>query len=141
MRNLCHCPTDTPVLLKGILPTPPLQCLECQLPVALESSNATIELFISIHRWHQEYRQLEKQNLEDVISSINLEGFELSQQLNKIKTTYYWVFQDISNATYIQPKLCPFCGGLMQAIKHSNINVCHDCKVAYPEDNRAALRN
>jgi len=147
-QSICRCSDEKPVLLKGSNHSSPLICIGCKNPVSLKKSNVTDELVAALIKWGQiyrslftlwcesvEYREWAKNQLINEIGSINIEGMELAQQYNVSRKTYYWMFQDITDKSYIQPKHCPFCGAVMETILSNDFKVCHPCKVAYPDNN------
>jgi len=144
--KICHCPKDEPALLHGSLPVSPLNCMQCKKPIRLNDVIISNELEHAILKWARiynslfilwsgsiEYREWAKQQLLDETGHINLQGLKLAQQLNTVRKTYYWMFQDNSDKDYVQPQHCPFCGTSMVPILKNEFKVCHDCRVAYPD--------
>ena len=130
-KNHCNCPDNSPVLLKG-LSTTPFQCFKCLLLIDINTMVTDMQQVPSIREWHKKYRKAGHEILLDELSSINLEGITLSQQLKEERDVYYWMFEDYKKASYKQPRTCPFCPSTMQEMKSSKVTVCPDCKVAFP---------
>lgn len=145
-QSICQCTMDAPVLLNGSLPISPLNCMRCKRPVPLVVPNVPDELTDAFSKWGRiysslftlwrdsvEYRGWAKQKLLDETGSINLEGLMLAQQYNLFRSTFYWMFRDISDKDYMQPQHCPFCSASMMPLLDNDFKVCHACKVAYPD--------
>jgi len=144
-EKTCHCSSVVPVILQGSLQESSLNCMQCKNPVSLEDTNVSDKLADAIKKWGQlysslftlwhgsvEYREWAKQKLLDDIGSINLEGLKLAQQYNRVRKTYYWMFQNNSDKNYVQPQHCPYCGESMVPILENDFKVCHSCMIAYP---------
>jgi hypothetical protein len=142
----CNCTNIEPVIFHGALSESPLKCMQCKKPILLENNNISVKFSNKINEWWKAYKSLITltqgstedrecaiQKLLDDIDPINLQGLTFAQQLNTERKTYFWMFQDNNDKNYTQPRLCPFCGALMEPILNNDFKVCHDCMIAYPD--------
>ena len=107
--ELCRCLDMPPIKLMHALNENPIHCMNCNLEVIPETLALTERILEEISRWNNIYHAIyilwldsgtyeawAKEQLVDITSDVNVRGREVQRDLHKIRSCYYWYFQDES---------------------------------------------
>jgi len=142
--ELCSCPDRPPIVLQPHLSANPVSCFECNhevLPEDVGYSSATAEKLADWQRFHdcfyflwldsREFASWAKAQLEDPLSPVNRRGLELVAELNHIRRTYYWWFEDTATADWKPRTQCPRCQS--DLVEQQTHRLCEPCSVVFGE--------
>ena len=119
--EICGCPGEPAIKLMGAIGPNPIHCLDCNLEIPPERIPVPAILADELALWTQTYCALEhlsllgdyekwaEAHLENISSSINKHGRELTRQLNALRRCYYWHHQDQSVPFWTPASECPVC--------------------------------
>ena len=116
----------------------------CGNNILVKSIDVTESIASAFNKWHREYKALyddwvsdkeinhdSGRILKDDVSEINLEGIKLSQDLTKVRETYFLFFDDSALGKITVPDSCPYCGIALVLSKKQKVMCCPDCRVAF----------
>jgi hypothetical protein len=147
--EICHCPTDTPLVLQGGHFENPLACARCNLDVSPEAVGANVELIDAVASWRDfhncfyflwldsgEFETWASAILRDPSSRVTTEGRRLARALSARRPCYLWWFQDEAAEDRLLPTHCPCCSKNLkerfsgERPQGGSLRVCEDCLVA-----------
>lgn len=120
--ELCACPGALPIVLQDHLSALPLACLECNGEMPPERVGFTAAVAEKIAFWRnfhrafltlwldsREYEAWARRELEDPEAPVNVRGLAIVRELNELRRTYYWWFQDNGHPDFVPRETCPRC--------------------------------
>ena len=120
--EICSCEVEKPVKLMDALGPNPIHCIDCNLEVPPERIGFGADLAERIAHWARrygsidclwldsgEYEEWARRELSDIRSPVNEEGMAVRAEIDKLRTCFYWYFQDESAADFRALSLCPLC--------------------------------
>ena len=122
----CDCAAGTPLKLisRGGTNFNPIACLDCNLEVSPERIGLPAALAWAVADWlwtygaidvlelaSGPYEQWARDQLLDLASPPNVEGRAVTDRLNELQRTYFWLFQPETDDDWAPPAACPICNG------------------------------
>jgi hypothetical protein len=123
--EMCTCPPGTPVKLMSTagLAFNPIHCLNCNLEVEPERLGLTARLADVVASWLRtyeaidalelqsgEYEQWARGELLNPESPANIEGMQVTRELNELNRCYFWFWQSDGDEGWKPRSTCPICG-------------------------------
>jgi hypothetical protein len=142
--ELCRCPGYPAIKLMCALSYNPLHCLDCNLEIEPASLPLPVQLVEPIATWRSsydaiyrlwlasgDYEDWAKAQLSDITSPINVEGLRLGVQIDSVRQSYFWYFQDQSVDSFAPTTHCPNCGNSFSAYRRGIFAqyICEQCGI------------
>lgn len=142
--EICSCTGTRPIKIMSSLSFNPLHCIDCNLEVAPESLNLSLEMIEEIASFRDiyysidllwldsgEYEAWALLQLSDIHSPVNRRGLELCQRVNHLRCCYYWYKQDQSADDFVPITHCPQCGQPLVEYKEGIFVqlICEQCRI------------
>jgi len=138
----CGCSGDPPIMLRSVLASNPVACVECNLEVPPERLGFTSELAAALAGWRafhdcffilwldsQEFESWAQAQLETPDSPVNRRGLALASELNAYRKCYYWWF---ARENFSTPEICRVCSGHLERASYGV--TCENCQILYCEE-------
>jgi len=139
--ELCACDGSPPLLLRSVLGPNPIACARCNLEVPPERLGISAGLAESLARWRTffdcfyllwldsgEFEAWARRELSDPQSPVNQRGLALRAEVEQLRRTYYWWFQDVGADDFRALDHCPVCGNSVSTVGLVGL-VCEACSV------------
>jgi hypothetical protein len=141
LDELCGCASGEPLLLRSVLGPNPLACARCNLEVPPERLPLPHELADSVAAWRSfhdsfyvlwldsnEFEDWARSQLQAPDSVVNRRALSLRAELEPIRRTYYWWFQDTGADDFSPLSSCPICSHALADVALAGL-VCQRCSV------------
>jgi hypothetical protein len=139
--EICSCIGAPPLLLRSTLGPNPLACASCNLEVPPERLGISAQLAESLASWRSfhdcfyilwldsaEFEEWARLQLSNPGSPVNARGLELRAELEQVRRTYFWWFQDPGAEDFVALASCPICHGNLWKADLVGL-VCNNCSL------------
>lgn len=139
--ELCSCAGSPALLLRSTLGPNPIACAACNLEVLPERLAISNELAESLAGWRSfhdcfyllwldsgEFEAWALRELTDPRSVVHARGLSVRTELEQVRRSYYWWFQDVGSDDFVALSSCPLCGVKLVEMGLVGL-VCEDCSV------------
>ncbi len=141
-EDICSCPQSYPLILRSTLSSNPVNCMVCNLEVPPEFFQPGEQLCYRLAEWNRlhdavyrlwldsgDYEAWARRELEDLSSHVNQLGLQLLPEMNRLRRTYYWYFQDNICEDYRPLTACPLCHQALQRFPLGTFDwpICEHC--------------
>jgi hypothetical protein len=141
--EICKCADRPPIVLQTHLTSNPIVCLRCNLEVPPERLGFSADLADNIAYWRNlyeayfalwldasDYESCARAYLEDPDGRLNVCGREIVRELNGVRRSYYWWFQDATEDAFVPLSQCPRCSANL--VERYGRLVCEACSIVVP---------
>ena len=139
--ELCVCEGSPPLLLRSDLGPNPMACAKCNLEVAPERLGLSSGLAEALAHWRSfhdcfyllwldsgEFEEWARGELSNPQSPVNARGLALRVELEELRRSYYWWFQDVGVDDFLPLHHCPNCRHDLSEVQLVGL-VCEGCSV------------
>jgi hypothetical protein len=139
--KLCQCEDSPPLLLRSVLEPNPVACAKCNLEVPPERLGLSKRLARSLAHWRSfhdcffllwldsaEFEAWACRELSHPQSPVNTRGLALRAELDQLRRSYYFWFQDVEADGFRPLDHCPSCKQGLSDVGLVGL-VCERCSV------------
>jgi predicted nucleic acid-binding Zn ribbon protein len=143
--ELCTCVVHHPLMLQYHLTPNPIVCFHCGLEMSPEKSGMPQNIAETLFRWRNLHEcfyriwldgnsleELARTQLETLTSEVNQRAFALLREMNPLRRTYLYWFQDNTLDSYRKFDNCPNCQNT--ATEKDQRRVCEICSLVFASD-------